>query len=106
MKTSITFRHMKATPAIKDFIMERLARLDRVGRGQKEAHVILSVDKAQHEAEVIVTLKGLHAQAKSSTFDMYASIDEAIDKVEQTLRRHKSKKVKERNHSPRSVASL
>jgi putative sigma-54 modulation protein len=97
MKTTITFRHMKSSPTITGFVKEHLDRLDRYFEKSKEAHVILSVEKYMQIAEVVFTAKGVRATGKSSTQDMYASIDGAVSKVEKTLKRHHDKLVKTRN---------
>lgn len=97
MKITITFRHMKSSAAIKDFVKEHLDRLDRYFEKAKEAHVILSVEKYMQIAEVVLTAKGVRATGKSATRDMYASIDGAVEKVEKTLKRHHDKVVKTRN---------
>jgi putative sigma-54 modulation protein len=104
MKTTITFRHMKSSTAVKDFVNEHLERLDRYFEKAKEAHVILSVEKYMQNAEVVLTAKGVRATGKSSTQDMYASIDEAIAKVEKALKRHHDKLVKTRNDRKNDVA--
>lgn len=103
MKLTITFRHMKSSPTVKEFVEDHLARLDRYSEKAKEAHVILSVEKYMQNAEVVLTAKGLRATGTASTRDMYASIDEAIEKVEKTLKRHHDKIVKTRNDPDRQV---
>ena len=104
MKTTITFRHMKSSTTIKDFVKEHLDRLDRYFEKSKEAHVILSVEKYMQIAEVVLTAKGVRATGKSATQDMYTSIDEAVSKVEKVLKRHHDKIVKTRNDRTRAAA--
>src|SRR6266850_7290568 len=101
MKTSNTFRHMKASPAIKDFVVERLGRLEKFGNGPSESHVILSVEKSNHQAEVLVSAAKTRAQAKVTTHNMYASIEGAIEKVEKTLRKQHDRKVRAKTHANR-----
>ena len=98
MKTAITFRQMQSSEAIKDFIHERIGKLDKYKHSAKEAHVILSVERYLQVAEVVLSAKNFHAAGKASTGDMYASIDEAIGKVEKTLKRHHDKRIKAKTH--------
>ncbi|HLG19418.1 MAG TPA: ribosome-associated translation inhibitor RaiA [Bdellovibrionota bacterium] len=103
MKSMITFRHMAASPAVKEFVTERLEKLDRFGNKGKEAHVILETEKYMHHAEVVLSSKNFKARGKASTGDMYASIEEAITKVEKSLRKHHDKSVKAKNHAGRAA---
>jgi putative sigma-54 modulation protein len=97
MKTTITFRHMDSSTAVKDFVNEHLGRLDRYFESAKEAHVILTVEKYMQIAEIVFTAKGVRATGKVSSEDMYNSITGAVDKVEKALKRHHDKIVKPRN---------
>ncbi|MFH1262650.1 MAG: ribosome-associated translation inhibitor RaiA [Pseudomonadota bacterium] len=97
MKTTITFRHMDSSSALKDFVNEHLERLDRYFESAKEAHVILTVEKYMQIAEVVFTAKGVRATGKVSSEDMYKSITGAADKVEKVLKRHHDKIIKPRN---------
>lgn len=106
MKVSITFRHMKSSPAIKDYIKERLIRLDRYEHKAKDVHVILSMERYLHVAEVVLSAKKFRAQGKASTEDMYMSIDDAIAKVEKTLRRHRDKKIRAKTHATKEPVLL
>jgi len=104
MKSMITFRHMKASDAIKKYVMEKMEKLEKYSRKNMEAHVVLSAEnKTRQNAELIVSSKGIRAQGTASSSDMYASIDEAIEKVAKTLRRHHDKKVKEKTHRKTDV---
>jgi putative sigma-54 modulation protein len=100
MKTNITFRHIESTPAIKEFAQERLQRLEKFAKGL-EVHLILTLEKRTHVAEVVISSNGIQAQGKASTSDMYTSIEGAIEKVEKILRRRHDKVTREKTHSGR-----
>jgi putative sigma-54 modulation protein len=93
MNTTITFRHMQPSEALKDHVGERLERLRKYARDPVEVHVILDIEKNRHTAEVILTAKGVNAQSSITSEDMYTSVEAAIDKVEKNLRRHHDKKI-------------
>jgi putative sigma-54 modulation protein len=92
---------MHPSSAMKEHISQRLLRLDKFVHNASEAHVILTVGKNSHDAEVVVSAKGVHAQGTHSSLDMYASIDGAIEKVAKTLKRHHDKKISEKEHRDR-----
>lgn len=89
----ITGRQLVITPAIRRHVESRLARLDRYDVRIAHIAVILGVNKLQHTAEVVCTLQGKRVQAKVSTQEMYASIDQAIARLEAQIRKCKERLV-------------
>lgn len=89
----ITGRHLAITPAIRRHVESRLARLDRYGVRIERVAVILGVNKLQHTAEVECVLQGKRVQAKVSTQEMYASIDQVIARLEAQIRKRKERRV-------------
>ncbi len=87
----ITGRQLVITPAIRRHVESRLARLDRYDVRITHIAVVLGVNKLQHTAEVVCTLQGKRVQAKVSTQEMYASIDQAITRLEAQIRKRKER---------------
>jgi putative sigma-54 modulation protein len=84
---------MEVSTALRDHAISRVQEsLDEFPRVE-DVHVILDVQrKINHIAEVVVKAKNhVHAEAKETTSDMYASIDEAVEKVHRQLRRQRDK---------------
>lgn len=99
MKLDITGRHIDISPAIRDFTRDKLSKLDRWIDEVMEVHVILSVEKHRHIAEIVV--KGRHNTftGTDETGDMYASIGNVVDKIEKQARRQKDKIAGRRKHA-------
>ncbi len=89
----ITGRHLVVTPAIRRHVESRLARLNRYDVRIERIAVILGVNKLQHTAEVVCVLQGKRMQAKVSTQEMYASIDQVIARLEAQIRKRKERMV-------------
>jgi len=87
MNVVITGRHFEVTEGIKSHINEKIVKLDKFYHKILEAHVILSVEKFRHIAEITVIGKHIKVTATETTSDMYASIDMAIDSLEKQLRK-------------------
>ena len=87
----ITGRQLVITPAIRRHVESRLARLDRYDVRITHIAVVLGVNKLQHTAEFVCTLLGKRVQAKVSTQEMYASIDQAITRHEAQIRKRKER---------------
>ncbi len=89
----ITGRHLVVTPALRQHIENRFERLARYEVKLSHLEVILSVSKLQHAAEVVCTVQGRRIQAKASTPEMYATIDQLVDRLGVQIRKHKERKV-------------
>ena len=97
MRLRITGRHMDITPALRDYVENRFGRLDRYGLEVGSLQVVLGVEKLQHMAEVFGTVNGKSMQAKTSTREMYATIDALVDRVDAQFRKWKGRLV---SHKP------
>lgn len=91
MNIVITGRHFDVTDPIKAHASEKISKLDKFLTKLLEAHVILSVEKFRHIAEITVLGKNLKVTATETTSDMYASIDKAVASLEERLRKHHDK---------------
>lgn len=95
MQITVTFRHLEPRPALRDYAEEKLERVKKFLRRPIDAHVILSVAKERHMAEI--TLKADHVTmfAAEETHDLHTAIDLAVAKLE-----HQAEKLKgrRRNH--------
>ena len=101
MQINVTFRHMEATPALREHAEKRVRRLAKYLHRPVDAHVILSVVKRRHIAEVVLNADRATMTAKEETGDLYSAIDLAGDKLEQRARKH-TEKLKSHKLSPRS----
>lgn len=100
MNTTVSFRHMDSSPALRDYASGKLDRvIDKYVNGRVDSSVVLSVEKFRHIANFTVQIKNLTVKGDCSSEDMYSSIDLALDKIERQLRRHKDRL---RDHKPSS----
>jgi putative sigma-54 modulation protein len=99
----ITGRHLAITPALRQYIESRFERLVRYDVKLSHMEVILSVNKLQHSAEVVCTVRGRRILAKASTREMYATIDQLVDRLCTQIRKHKERLADHKEASKRSV---
>lgn len=92
MRLMITGRHVAVTPALREYVETRMERLDRYGLKLGTLQILLSLEKFHHVAEVVGVVQGRRLQAKTSTEEMYASIDEMVDKLGAQLRKLKERR--------------
>lgn len=91
MQINITGHHVELTPALREFVENKFAKLERFFDQIISIQVTLTVDKLRQIAESDIKVAGgdIHASAESE--DMYASIDQLMDKLERQLIKHKEK---------------
>jgi putative sigma-54 modulation protein len=104
MQVLVTFRHMEATDALRQYAEHKVARIHKLMRRPIEAHVVLSVNKRRHIAEIILSGEHLHANATEETGDLYSAIDLAMDKIERQIQKAVTKR-KTRKHIVPVVAT-
>jgi len=90
MNIAITFRQMEAIESLKGYTNDKVAKLQKFLRQPMKAQVTLSVQKAEHFAEVEVHSGSEHFHATERSDDMYASVDRVVDKLERQIRETKS----------------
>jgi putative sigma-54 modulation protein len=102
MQVSVTFRHMDTSDALKSFAADKVSRIEKYIHTPTDAHVVLSVEKHQHRAEINVIANGVRVRGEESSADMYGSIDAAAQKIERQLKRYREKLA---NHKAREGAA-
>ena len=92
MNLTISGHHLDLTAPIKDYVKEKLTRLERHCDHLLDGQVILSVEKDRQKAEATVHCSGATLHAECVHPDLYAAIDLLADKLDQQARRHKDKR--------------
>ncbi|MEO5701498.1 MAG: ribosome-associated translation inhibitor RaiA [Casimicrobiaceae bacterium] len=92
MNLNLTGNHLNITPAIRDYVLGKLERVNRHFDHVIDVNVVMSVDKLQHKIEVNLHTRGKDIHAEAIESDMYAAIDVLIDKLDRQVLKHKEKK--------------
>lgn len=91
MKVIIYGKNMQLTDALKDAAIKKVKRLDKFFQQEVEAKVVLSVEKKVQKVEVTIPFNGRIVRVEEYSDDMYNSIDEAVESLEQQIRKYKTK---------------
>lgn len=94
---------IEVTPALREYVESKLARLERHYDQPIDVRAQLSLDKPEHKAEATVSVSGKTLHADASAIDMYAAIDRLADKLDRLLLKHKEKTV-DRQHGAGNAA--
>lgn len=92
VKVSVTFRHTQPTDALKRYAEEKVHKIGKYFYRPLETHVVLSVDSKDRQlAEVTLQTRRLTIHGREETADLYSAIDLVMDKIEQQVRKYKTK---------------
>ncbi len=92
MQINLSGHHIELSPALRDYVSNKLQRLERRIDRVTNAHVVLSIEKLQQKAEATVHVSGAALFADAVHEDMYAAIDALADKLDRQVKRHKEKR--------------
>ena len=87
MEIDISGRHFHVTEALKEYITEKIKKLDKYALKIESAHVVLEVQKFHHVSEITAAGKNLRLTAKDESADMYAAFDKSFGNIQLQLRR-------------------
>ncbi|MBM3802876.1 MAG: ribosome-associated translation inhibitor RaiA [Acidimicrobiia bacterium] len=93
MKVDYTGRQIEVTPAIEKFTEAHLKKIRKILGEMIEVHVILTVEKYRHIAEINLKSRSFKINGIEETHDMYASINAVLEKIERQALKHKGKKI-------------
>lgn len=102
MKVNIYGKNMQLTQALKDTAVKKISRLDKFFQQDVEAKVVLSIEKKYHKVELTIPFNGRIARVEEYSTDMYNALDDAVEAIEQQIRKHKTK-LQDKRHSTESI---
>ncbi|MBK1881587.1 ribosome-associated translation inhibitor RaiA [Luteolibacter pohnpeiensis] len=102
---TITVRHEQVTDALREHVFKKIEGLHLDYPRIIEAKAILDVQKNRQIAEIILFCANhITIEADTEGKDMYAAIDETIEKIARRMRKHKTRLLKKnRPHRNESI---
>ena len=102
MNLTISGHHLEVTQALRNYVTTKLDRITRHFDQVVDIRVILTVEKQREKerrqrAECNIHVKGTDLFAESSHEDLYAAVDDLIDKLDRQVGRHKTR-VQDHHH--------
>jgi putative sigma-54 modulation protein len=102
MNLKISGHHLEVTPALREYVITKLDRVTRHFDQVVDINVLLTVEKQKEKerrqrAEVNLHVKGRDIYVEHASEDLYAAIDQLVDKLDRQVCRHKDR-VQEHHH--------
>lgn len=94
MNLTISGHHLEVTPALRNYVLDKLDRVSRHFDQLVGVGVTLSVEKSKekerrHHAQINVRVKGRDIPVEGVGEDLYAVIDGLMDKLDRVICSHK-----------------
>lgn len=104
MNLTISGHHLDLTPSLREYVLTKLGRVTRHFPQVVDVSVLLSVEKMKEKtrrqkAEITLHVKGKDIFVENSHEDLYAAIDQVMDKLDRQVVRHKTK-LQDHHHQP------
>ena len=93
MKFIIRGDKIKITDAMKDYIEEKLGKLDKYLKDSESirANVVVKVKNINQIVEITIPLKNIILRSEESQDDFYKAVDKTVDKLERQIRKNKTR---------------
>ncbi len=93
MKFNIRGQKLDVTDAIRNYIEEKVGRLEKYFENPSEltANIVIKVRGRQQVVEVTIPASNIILRGEEAHQDLYASIDLVSDKIERQIRKNKTR---------------
>lgn len=87
----ITGRNVLVTDPMKDYAMEKISKIERFSNRIVDVNVTMDIQKLEHRVDIIVKIDNAKIKSHAASDNIYASIDLAVAKLLEQLRRYKTR---------------
>lgn len=91
MSLMINGRNLEVTPAIREYVANKMARVLKRFDQVIDTNVMLSIQPRKHTAEVTIRIPGKDLHCEANDENLYTAIDLLTDKADRLVIKHKSK---------------
>ena len=91
MQIAVTFRHIEPNEEVKDYVKEKVEKLEKYLENPREVHVVVSSEKFRQIAEITIISDGVTLNSQGRDSDLHAAIDQMVDKMERQVRERRGK---------------
>ena len=108
MNLTISGHHLEVTPALRSYVTTKLDRIKRHFDQVVDVKVLLTLEnlkekERRQKAECNIYIKGIELFAESAHSDLYAAVDELVDKLDRQVVRHKDRLQSHHHQTPKRL---
>lgn len=91
MNLQVTGHHLEVTPALRDYVQNKLTRISNHFDHVIDVRVTMSVEKLVQKVEATLHVPGNDMHVTSEDENMYSAIDLLVDKLDRQVLKYKEK---------------
>jgi putative sigma-54 modulation protein len=88
---SIVGKHVQVTDAIRNYVFEKLSKIERITDQIIDVTVTLDAQKLQQTCAILMNFIHFHIKVSASTDNLYSAIDKSSDRAVGLVRKYKDK---------------
>jgi putative sigma-54 modulation protein len=88
---SIVGKHIQVTDAIKNYVLEKIGKIEHFADRVIDVIVTLDTQKLEHSCALRMDFLHFHIKVHASTDNLYSAIDKATDRLSRLIRKYKTK---------------
>jgi len=96
-------RNVAVTEAMKNYAIEKVFKLERFSNRIIDVTVTMDIQKLEHRCDIDIRVNHVKIRSHGVSMDMYAAIDDAIEKVSTQIRRYHKRLT---DHQAKSIAMV
>lgn len=90
-KVHVTGRNVQVTEAMKNYAIEKIAKLESFAPRIIDVSITMDIQKIQNKVDIVMKYGPVLIKSQAATTDMYVSIDQAVDKLEAQIKKYLTK---------------
>jgi len=98
-------RNVAVTDAMKNYAIEKVFKLERFSNRIIDVTITMDIQKLEHRCDIDIRVNHVKIRSHGVSTDMYAAIDDAIDKVSTQIRRY-HKRLTEHQAKPIAMVDM
>ena len=91
MEIQLTAKHLKVTPAIRDYVQNKMEKAQKYFDHIIWGQAFLFIEKRAHNAEMVIHASRQTFRVLATAADLYSAIDLASDKIDAQLKKYKER---------------
>lgn len=108
MNLTISGHHLEITPALRTYVTSKLGRITRHFDQVVDIKVLLSIEnqtekEGRQRAECNLHVKGSDLFAESAHADLYAAVDDLVDKMDRQVVKYKDRIQAHHHEAPKRL---
>ncbi len=91
MKIDLVARNVEVTDDLRNHLEKKLSKIEKYFEKGVPAQAVFFSERGRHTVEITLPLDGMVVRAQESTGDVYASVNQAVEKIERRLERYRAR---------------